>query len=61
MTLFFSDGRAFPVLYAVNVGPCCCLRAGGDESELVGSKCGFEAPHICSKCGLKSEVVCEPE
>jgi hypothetical protein len=31
-----------------------------DESELVCSQCGFEAPHIGSGCGLKTAVVCEP-
>jgi hypothetical protein len=36
-TLFFSDGYAFPILYAVNVGPWCCLRAGGDECGLLAS------------------------
>jgi hypothetical protein len=61
VTLFFSDGYALPILYAVNVGPWCCLRAGGNQSELIGRECGFAAPHICSDCGLKTDVVCEPE
>jgi hypothetical protein len=49
------------MLFTVNVGPPGCLQAGGDESELIGSECGFEASHICSEWGLKSNVVCEPE
>jgi hypothetical protein len=34
VTGFFLDGEALLVLYALNLGPCCCLRAGGDESAL---------------------------
>jgi hypothetical protein len=60
VTRFFPDGEVLLVLYALNLGPCCCLRAGGDESELVGSECGFEALYICSDCELKTALVCEP-
>ena len=49
------------MLFTVHVGPPGGLQAGGDESELICSECGFEASHICSECGLKSNVVCEPE
>jgi len=57
----FLGRYAFPILYAVNVGPWCCLRAGGNECELIGSKRGFAAPRICTDCGLKIALVCEPE
>jgi hypothetical protein len=36
-------------LYAPNVGQHRCLRADGDESELICSECGFEAPRIWPK------------
>jgi hypothetical protein len=60
LTRFFPDGRAFLVLYALNLGPHRCLQAGGGQSGLVCSECGFEAPYICRDCGLKTDVVCEP-
>jgi hypothetical protein len=60
MTRFFPDGEALLVLYALHLGLCCCLRAGGDESELVCSECGFEALYICRDCGLKMALVCGP-
>jgi hypothetical protein len=58
-TSFSSDSQAFLALYALNVGPTRRLRAGGDESGLVGSKCGFAIPHIFTDCGLKNALVCE--
>ena len=45
----------------MNVGLWCRLRAGGNQSGLIGSDCGFSAPHICMDCGLKTALVCEPE
>jgi len=48
------------MLFAPNVGQHRCLRADGEESELICSECGFEAPRICTDCGLKTVLVCEP-
>jgi hypothetical protein len=45
----------------MNVGLWCRLRAGGNQSGLIGSDCEFSAPHICMDCGLKTALVCEPE
>ena len=47
-----TDGPAFRSLCAANLGPYGCLRAGGDESELIGKEYGVAAPHICRDCGL---------
>jgi hypothetical protein len=52
VTRFFPDGEALLVLHALILGPCRCLRVGGDNSELVGSECGFEPLYICRDCGF---------
>src|SRR6266545_2055128 len=60
VTKFFPDVEALLILYTLNSGPYCCLRAGGDESALACSKRGFEALYICSGCKLKIALVSEP-
>jgi hypothetical protein len=60
VTKFFPDVEALLILYTLNSGPYCCLRAGGDESALACSKRGFEALYICSGCRLKIALVSEP-
>jgi len=54
-TSFFPDGQAFWALCAPNVGPPRCLRAGGDESELIFSECGLLATF--GECQVMAQIV----
>ena len=59
-TGFVSNSQTLLVLYALNLGPHRCLRAGGVQCGFIGADYGFAVLHICSDCGLKTNLVCEP-